>query len=718
MHQYENRINTLLAQMTITEKVGQLQQSGVSIVGTFGVSFMELLNMRFDGRITEEEFIEKMSSATRDFHEDDLRAGKIGSYMGTRGSEETLRLQHIAVEESRLGIPLLFGDDVIHGFRTVTPIPLAESCAWDEDLWQRTARMAAAEATSCGIHMTFAPMVDVAKDARWGRISEGAGEDTLLNSLYGAAKVRGFQGEDLSQPESMAACVKHFAAYGAAEGGRDYNRVDMSMQRLFEEYMPPYEACVKAGARAIMPAYNELNGVPCSVNTWLLRDVLRRRWGFEGMTLSDCNAMAEAITHGAIQDRREAAVRSMEAGMDMDMASNVYADELEALVNEGVVPMEQLDAAVRNVLRVKFELGLFDNPYQTNSKREKRTILCEQHRALAREAAQKSIVLLKNQGGILPLNRNMKIGLAGELAFNRGEMTGTWAVAADGNDCVSLADGMNNCGAEVIGMENGKWESAKACDVIVVALGEKKDDSGEAASKAVLDISKEDKQMIEALLWEGKPLVAVLFNGRPLALPWLESRADAIVEAWHPGVEAGNAIADILFGDVNPSAKLTATFPNTAGQCPIYYAHIPTGRPAGKSKFTSKYLDTPSESLFPFGFGLSYTTFAYSDLTAVQAEGGVRVSVTVTNTGERAGDEIVQCYFRDVVASRARPVKQLVDFAKVHLEAGESREVVFEVPFGKLGFYDMEMQYVVEPGEFRFFAGGNSRDTLEASYIL
>ncbi len=742
---YEARIQELLGKMTLEEKIGQLQQCGPSLVGAFEVSFEELLNMMFDGRISEEEFGRLMSTAEQDFHEDDLRAGKIGSYNGVGDAATANRLQKIAVEETRLGIPLIFGYDVIHGFRTVTPIPLGESCAWDPDLWKRTGRMAAQEASAAGVHMTFAPMVDVAKDARWGRVSEGAGEDVLLNGCYGAAKVQGFQGEDLSNDDSIVACVKHFAAYGAAEAGRDYNRVDMSPQRLWEEYLPSYKACVDAGAMAIMPAFNDISGVPCSVNRSLLMDVLRDKWGFEGMTVSDANAIAECVNHGIAADREDAAVQAIHAGMDMDMTSNVYTENLAELVRSGKVDEADLDRAVADILRTKFAAGLFDNPYQTSEEREQNTILRPEFRILAREAAQKSIVLLKNEGNLLPLSENMKIGLAGVTAFQRGEMLGAWAVGANGEDCVSLAEGLVAAGAEVVSLMAGKdaenpesgakeadisdeisvtemnisglagnYAALSAdCDVIIAAIGETKDQSGEAASHADITLPDEQIAMLKGLIATGKPVIAVLFNGRPLAIPFVAENVPAILEAWHPGVEAGNALADILFGKVNPSAKLTTTFPYTSGQCPMYYAHINTGRPGGKAKFTSKYLDTPLTAVYPFGYGLSYTTFAYRDLAVQAGEDTVTVTVTVSNTGTCAGDEIVQCYFRRHTGKRVRPVKQLAGFEKISLEAGEEKTVSFWITREQMGYYDAEMNFVTEGGKFTFFAGGNSADCLD-----
>ena len=711
---YESHIFALLSKMTLEEKIGQLQQCGPSLVGAFDVSFDELLNMMFDGRVTKEEFDRLMGTAEQDFHEEDLRAGKIGSYNGIGDSATANRLQKIAVEETRLGIPLLFGYDVIHGFRTVTPIPLAESCAWEPALWEKTGRVAAEEATAAGVHLTFAPMVDVAKDARWGRISEGAGEDVLLNSAYGAAKVRGFQRDDLSKPDAMAACVKQFAAYGAGEAGRDYNRVDMSMQRLWEEYMPPYKACIDSGARAVMPAFNDINGVPCTANPWLLRDILREKWGFDGLVISDSNAIAECVDHGLAEDKRDAAKQAILAGMEMDMSSNSYAESLKNLVESGEVPERVVDEAAADVLRIKFELGLFDNPYQTSEERERGAMLTEGSRAIAREAAVKSMVLLKNENKILPLKADARIGIFGALAADQGQMTGAWAIGARQEDCVSIVEA---CGARGISYqysEDGKdlLKIAASSDVLVAAIGEQKEESGEAASRADITLGGEDLALVRDLLATGKPVAVVLFNGRPLAIPELAEHVPAILEAWHPGVEAGPAILDVLFGDVNPSGKLTATFPAASGQCPMYYAHINTGRPGGKSKFTSKYLDAPVEPVYPFGYGLSYTTFAYDNLAAEQTGEAVHVSVSVTNTGSRDGDEIVQCYVQDTAAKRVRPVRQLKGFEKVSLRAGETKTVDFVIPFAELSYYDWNMEEVPCEGTLKVYVGGDSRAEL------
>lgn len=727
---YKQQIQDLLSKMTVEEKIGQLQQCGISLVGTFEVSFEELLDMMFDGRISKQEFDQLMSTTKQDFHEEDLKRGKIGSYNGVGDSATANRLQKIAVEQTRLGIPLLFGYDVVHGFRTITPIPLAESCAWEPELWEKTARMAADEATAGGVHITFAPMVDVSKDARWGRISESAGEDVFLNSLYGAAKVRGFQGDNLSNPNSMVACVKHFAAYGAVESGKDYNRVDMSMQRLFEEYLPSYKSCIDAGARAIMPAFNDINGIPCSVNKWLLKDILRQKWGFSGITISDSNAIAECVNHGIVADRKMAAKEALEAGIEMDMTSGVYTENLLELVQNGEVEQQTLDKAVSDILQIKFELGLFDNPYQTDEQREKETMLKPEYRKLAREAAQKSIVLLKNEPvlknkKILPLQKEMKLGIFGELATNQGEMTGAWAIGAKTEDCISIVQSCklrnipfeyhsgiteNNIDAEQI------QKIAQQSDILIAALGESKEQSGEAASCADITLPSQQIELLECLIKTKKPVVLILFNGRPLVLPHVD--APAILECWQLGVEAGNAILDILYGKVNPSGKLTTTFPYTTGQCPIYYSHINTGRPGGKSKFTSKYLDTPLEPLYPFGYGLSYTEFEYSNLKVKKDNKSFKVNVDIKNVGEFNGEEIVQCYVQDVAAKRVRPVKQLKAFDKKYIAVGETVNAEFTILIEDLGYYDWDMNYILESGEFIFYVGGDSKNTLNKKVVL
>jgi beta-glucosidase len=493
------------------------------------------------------------------------------------------------------------------------------------------------------------------------------------------------------------------------------------MQRFYEEYLPPYEACIKSGARAIMPAFNDINGVPSTVNQWLLTDVLRNQWAFDGLTVSDANAIDECVNHGVAINRTDAARQALIAGLDMDMSSNCYIENLKELITSNQIDEERLNHAVSNVLRIKFELGLFENPYQTSEARETRELLKPEYRNLAREAAQKSMVLLKNDG-ILPLKTGRKLGIVGELAANRSEMTGAWAIGAKAEDCVSIVDASKLQNQEFTYISGLIFdEEAKKfvlheeellqladCDVIIVAIGEKKDQSGEAASRADITIPDEQIQLLLALKAMNKPVVAVVFNGRPLAMPWVAEEIPAILEAWHPGVEAGNAILDLLFGTVNPSGKLTTTFPYSSGQCPSYYGHINTGRPGGKGKFTSKYLDTPLEPVYPFGYGLSYTTYQYSNLTLSKEKHSLVASVTVQNTGERDGEEIVQCYIRDIVAQSTRPVKKLVDFEKVAIKAGESKKVTFEIEYHKLGYYDREMNYIVEQGEFEIFLGKNS----------
>lgn len=709
----EEKLKQLLSEMTLAEKIGQLNHVGPSMVGTFDISLPELYALYMSGKIKKEEMMEKMSKVKRDYREDDVRAGKMGSY-ALCGRAETHRIQKIAVEESRLGIPLIFGHDVIHGYRTGTPIPLAEACSFDDKLWEETARMAAEEASYDGINMTYSPMVDVSKDARWGRIAESAGEDTLMNCRYGAAKVRGYQTKDPSGERAIAACAKHFCAYGYAEGGRDYNRVEISEERLREEVLPSFKACVDEGLLSVMPSFNDINGVPSSVNKWLLRDVLRGEWGFAGLAISDANAVAECINHGVCEDKADAAKQSIEAGMNIDMSSDSFIENLERLVNEGKVSMQTIDLAVEEVLRVKFELGLFENPYK-GGEDDENAFLKDEYRALARIAAQKSIVLLKNEG-VLPLNKDANVAVLGKYAQNAAEMRGTWAINVLPDDCISLMNGLETRSANAKYYENigdiGDEE------VILLTLGESFLESGEAASKAKLELSCGDIELFEKALATGKKVVVLLFNGRPLVVTPLKEKADALVEVWQLGVEGGNAIADVLFGDVNPSGKLTASFPNASGECPCYYGQKPTGRPAAEFKFTSKYIDVPSSHVYDFGYGLSYTTFEYSDILAEKAEKSFRLSVKVKNTGERAGDEVVQCYFADPVARRTRPSKKLVDYKRISLSAGEEKTVCFDVPFESLGYYINGNEFVVDDGRYIFMIGGNSNDTQNVEVIL
>ena len=712
----EQKIIELLNQMTLDEKIGQLNQCGPSLVGAFGINLDEAVNMLCDGKITKEKFNQLLGSMEQDFHEDMLREGKIGGYNGISDAENILRLQKIAVEETRLGIPLLFGYDVLHGFRTITPIPLAESCAWEPELWKRTARIAADEASAAGINITFAPMADVSKDVRWGRIAEGAGEDTLINSCYSAAKVKGFQTDMLNNETAIASCVKHFAAYGASESGKDYNRVDISLQRLIEDYLPPFKACIDAGARAIMPAFNDINGVPCTSNKYLLNNLLRKELNFEGVTISDANAVAECMIHGTAESLSDSAIQCLEAGTDIDLNSGTYSEHLADAVNSEKISLTYIDEAVKRVLELKYELGLFESPYQTTIMREQTAMLTPNARQLALESAEKSVVLLKNND-ILPLSPKIKVAILGELAENRGEMSGTWALKAKDDDFISLTDAFENSGI-CYSYFNKVSDVTDDYEAFIAVIGERKAESGEAASKTSIEFSSKDKALVYELSKKGKPVVAVVFAGRPMALGDIEPKVSAILYAWHLGVEAGNAILNILLGKVNPSAKTTVTFPYCAGQCPIYYDCNNTGRPAGKSRFTSKYLDCPSEPMYPFGYGLSYTKFIYSNIIAKQTQNAVNVTVEVCNNGEYDGEETVQCYFCDKVAQRARPVKKLADFNKIHLRKGETKKVEFILPFSVFGYYDYNMNFLVEKGAIEIMAGGNSKDLIKTEIYI
>ncbi|NHC42514.1 glycosyl hydrolase [Bacillus sp. MM2020_1] len=726
---YENKINELISKMTLEEKVGQLTQIVPSLFG----AFEEIITKLVEGEISFQEF----QAMEKNYHKDEIKEGILGSMGGVTGAEISNELQKIAVEESRLGIPLLFGLDVIHGYKTIFPIPLAEACSWDMELIEKTAEIAAKETSAAGIHWTYAPMVDISRDSRWGRVAEGAGEDTYLASVIAAARVKGFQGEDLSNAESILACAKHFAAYGGAVGGRDYNTVDMSLQTLHEVYLPPFKAAANAGVATFMSAFNDLNGIPCTVNNYLLTDVLREQFGFKGFVVSDANSIAECVIHGSSVDRKEASKKALLAGLEVDMSHGTYQQDLPEQINNGDIPEEVLNEAVRRVLRVKFHLGLFDNPYRTNKEIEAKTLLAPEHVGVAREMAQRSIVLLKNEDNILPLKKNLKkIAVIGPLADNKKEMLGTWAITGDPEEVVTVLSGIQSIvdkdteivfskGCEVTGDEgidfNTAVQIASESDVIIAVVGENADMSGEASSRMDLNLPGRQEDLLKALHQTGKPVVVVLINGRPLAIPWAAENVSAIVEAWQLGIQSGNAVADVLFGDYNPSGKLVATFPYSVGQVPIYYNHSKTGRPAGKVKFTSKYIDGPAEPLYPFGFGLSYTTFKYENLVIepeVTKESLATLYVDVINTGERAGEEIVQLYVSDVVASRVRPVKELKGFKKIMLQPGERRTVTFDLPINNLGFYNEAMEYVVEPGLFKVTVGSNSQAGLDGSFIV
>lgn len=724
--QQKKRVEDLLSRMTLDEKIGQMNLESPSIVGGFDVPFEELIEMMTDGRISQEEFQKIMSTATRDFHEEDIRNGLVGAMMGDDPVKAN-ELQKIAVEESRLGIPLIMGFDVIHGLRTVYPIAIAEAGAFDEDLFERTASIAAKESRAHGIEWNFAPMIDVARDCRWGRVSEGPGEDPYLASCFAKAKIRGLQNDQSSTENYVAACLKHYVAYSACESGRDYNTTSMSVSQLHNVYLPPFQAAVEEGAASAMASFNDLNGVPCTVNPYTLREILKGIYGMEGFVVSDANGIKECMTHGIAEDDKDAGIQAANAGLDMDMGTHIYKDHLKEAVENGKVSMEVVDEAVRRILSVKMWLGLFENPYVSEENMTKYAAqIPAEHAEVALEAAKKSIVLLKNEGNVLPLAKNQKISLVGTLAASEEEIIGAWAMSWKNEDCVSILEGLKNSGMDVqyypCGGPEGeinREEIEKACregDVVVAVVGELVNMSGEASSKANVELPGQQREMLSLLLekTEGakKSLVTVLMNGRPLALGWEEEHLPVLVEAWHLGVQMGNAVAAVLTGEENPSGKLASSFPSVNGQCPIYYNHPNTGRPGSKSKFTSRYLDAPFDALFPFGYGLSYTTFAYSDLKVEEEADALKVSVTVKNTGERKGVETVQLYMQDVTASLVRPVKELKGFRKAELAAGEAREIVLELKKQDMGFYNNQGEYVLENGLFRIYAGGNSRDCL------
>lgn len=718
----KERVESLIAQMTLDEKIGQMNQESASIVGGFDIPMSELREMIKDGRISREELEKMMDTVERDYHEDDIRAGLVGSVMGN-DPKKANDVQRIAVEESRLGIPLIIGFDVIHGLRSVYPISIAEACSFDDELFEETARMAAKESRAYGIEWNFAPMIDIARDSRWGRVSEGPGEDPYLASRFARRKIRGLQ-NDCSEPGNyVAACTKHYIAYGACEGGRDYNTTTMSASQLYNVYLPPFRAAMEEGAATVMAAFNDLNGVPCTVNTYMLRDILKGELGFSGFVVSDANAIKECITHGVAIDCDDAGIQAAKAGLDMDMGSHIYRNQLKEAVKNGVVPVSVIDEAVRRILSVKMWLGLFENPYvpeEVIASYEKG--IPKEHVLLTRKAAQESIVLLKNENDILPLNKTQKICLVGSLAAKAEEVVGAWAMGWRIRDCVSVLDGLKNSGAEVAYYpccgpdgEINTTELSAACedgDVIVAVVGETKDMSGEASSKTDISLPGKQKEMLKKLLETGKPVVVVLMNGRPLALEWESEHIPAILETWQLGIQMGNAVADVLFGDVNPSGKLASSFPAVSGQCPVYYNHMSTGRPAGASKFTSKYSDAPIDALYPFGYGLSYTKFEYNDLCIDKHNDCLNVSVMLKNIGDVAGTEVVQMYMQDVTASLVRPVKELKEYKRVTLEPGETVKLSFSLKKQDMGFYDNNGKYLLEDGLFRIFVGGNSKDTL------
>ncbi|EXY72514.1 glycosyl hydrolase family 3 C-terminal domain protein [Bacteroides fragilis str. 3988T(B)14] len=727
-------IDQLMKKMTLEEKIGQL-------------------NLPVTGEITTGQA--KSSDVAKR-----IRNGEVGGLFNLKGVERIREVQRQAGEESRLGIPLLFGMDVIHGYETIFPIPLGLSCTWDMKAIEESARIAAVEASADGISWTFSPMVDVSRDPRWGRVSEGNGEDPFLGAAIARAMIRGYQGKDMSRNDEIMACVKHFALYGASEAGRDYNTVDMSRQRMFNEYMLPYQAAVEAGVGSVMASFNEVDGVPATGSKWLMTDVLRKQWGFDGFVVTDYTGINEMIDHG-MGDQQTVAALALNAGVDMDMVSDAFSGTLKKSVEEGKVSAAAIDAACRRILEAKYKLGLFDNPYKyCDVNRPKKQIFTKEHRAIARKTASESFVLLKNEG-VLPLSKKGTIAVVGPLANTRSNMPGTWSVAAVLDNAPSLVEGLREVvgdrakvvtakGSNLIGdadyekratmfgrelhrdnrtdreLLDEALKVAAGADVIVAALGESSEMSGESSSRTNLEMPDVQRALLQELLKTGKPVVLVLFTGRPLVLTWEEEHVPAILNVWFGGSEAAYAISDVLFGDVNPSGKLTATFPQNVGQIPLFYNHKNTGRPLQEGrwfeKFRSNYLDVSNEPLYPFGYGLSYTTFAYSDIhlssTEMSADGELTATVTVTNTGSRDGAEVVQLYIRDLVGSVTRPVKELKGFEKIFLKAGESRKVSFSITPELLKFYNYDLQFVCEPGDFDVMIGGNSRDVKKARFLL
>ncbi|HEX9161117.1 MAG TPA: glycoside hydrolase family 3 N-terminal domain-containing protein [Thermoanaerobaculia bacterium] len=678
----DDRVENLLARMTLEEKIGQLTQLVPD----------------------QPEFPAA------------LKAGLVGSILNGGGAAQINATQRAQITASRLHIPLLVGNDVIHGYRTIFPIPLAIASSWNPQLAELTSHVAATEARAAGIRWTFAPMVDIARDARWGRIAEGAGEDSFLGSAMAAAYVRGFQGQSLAAPDSLIACAKHYAAYGAAEGGRDYNAAEMSERTLREVYLPPFHAAVDAGAGTLMSAFESLNGVPASANRHLLDEILRREWKFRGFVVSDWDAVGELMNHGIAATKQEAAIKAITAGVDMDMWDNAYAT-LAAAVRDGRLPQPVIDNAVRRILRMKFLAGLFDDPY-TDETRTAAATLTSSNRAAARRVAQQSIVLLKNDGNLLPLAKSGKrIVVVGPLADSKDDMLGPWAAEGKAEETTSAFEGIH-AAAPSAALASGTDEEiatfARNSDVVIAVLGETRHMSGEAASRASIDVPADQQKLLETLVATGKPVVLVVMSGRPLAISWAAQHVPAIVQAWFLGTEGGNALADVLFGDVNPSGKLPVTIPRTTGQVPIYYAHLNTGRPPAETDhYTSKYIDVPIGPLFPFGFGLSYTRFEYSNLKVSPRS----ASADVRNAGDRAGEEIVQMYIGDPVASVARPVKELKGFQRVALKPGETKRVEFTIAPHDLEFWSGN-GWIAEPGEFKVWIGPDSDRGLEGSFQL
>jgi beta-glucosidase len=708
-------VDSLLSVMTIEEKLGQLTMSPAEGLQTGPT--------RPAGNVAQ------------------VRSGQVGSVIGIWGADRTHALQRVAIEESPHRIPILFSLDVIHGFRTVFPVPLAEAASFDPGLAQANARIAATEAAANGITWTFAPMVDIARDPRWGRIVEGSGEEPYLGSAMAAARVRGFQGARLSDSASMLATAKHFAGYGASEGGRDYATAEISERTFWSTYLPPFRAAIDAGVGSVMPAFSAINGSPPHASVWMLHDVLRGRLGFKGLVVSDWTGIMELVKHGVARTSGEAAQLAMRAGVDVDMSDGLYSDSLPARARDNPQLRDEIDAATRRVLRVKYELGLFSDPYRgASEEKAARLTLTSANRAAARAAARESIVLLKNDRATLPLSRDIKsLAVIGALAADAKSAMGSWTIVGRATDAVSVLDGLRHAnpsmrvrfaagaapeGADTTGIPEAE-ALARDADAIVLVLGESSDRTGEAESRAYLELPFAQLQLVQRLsrAARGKPLVVVLMNGRPLAIPWVADSVPAILESWYLGSEHGNALADVLFGAYSPSGKLPVTFPRATGQVPLYLAHTNTGRPHNpEDNYTSGYNDLAETPLYPYGFGLSYTTFRYGDVHLsrdhIRSGDSLGVSVSVSNTGARDADEVVQLYLRDDVATVARPVRQLVRFRRVHIRAGATDTVSFTLGAEDLSFYDLQMRRVVEPGSFTLFAGTNSASTKESYFVV
>ena len=728
-------ISNLMSKMTVEEKIGQLNllTGGEAITGSTGNSDIEKK----------------------------VKAGQVGGFFSLSTPQKIRTAQELAVNNTRLKIPLIFGMDVIHGYKTAFPIPLGLSATWDMALIKHSAQIAAEEASADGINWTFSPMVDISRDPRWGRFSEGSGEDPFLGSAIAKAMVQGYQGDDLSKMNTIMACVKHFALYGAAEAGRDYNSTDMSLNKMYNEYLPPYKAAVDAGAGSIMTSFNDINGTPATANKWLVTDLLRNQWGFKGFVVTDYTGINEMTAHG-LGDLQQVSALALNAGVDMDMVGEGFLTTLKKSLDEGKVSIEEINSACRYVLEAKYKLGLFDDPYKyCNDERAKTKIFTLENLKIARDAAAKSFVLLKNDNHLLPIKKLGTIALIGPLADSKVNMPGTWAVSTDLSKAISVKQGLEDAVGNqakiiyAIGsnlLEDAAYQkratmfgrdmvrdnrpeeviikeavnAANKADVVVAALGESSEMSGESSSRTDIQIPAIQQRLLKALLATGKPVVLLVFDGRPLDLSSESKNVPAILNVWFGGTETGHAIADVLFGDVNPSGKLSATFPQNVGQIPIYYSHKNTGRPLeeGKwfSKFRSNYLDVSNDPLYPFGFGLSYTTFDISapnlNKTTMNAGGNIIISTTVKNTGTRDGAEVVQLYIRDLVGSITRPVKELKGFQKIYLKAGESKQVSFTLSENDLKFYNANLDFIAEPGDFKVFVGNSSTNVKEADFKL